>query len=673
MQTTDKNQFSQGICLAIDSATEVLALACGHIKQDGTLEILAEANAPANRRANVELLCRIDKMLKSVPIQNIAQDNNGEHHGSAAPQKGDGEPLTEDGHLAEDDCLAEGDHLKISDIDAIVVGRGPGSFTGVRIGVAAAKGLACAIGCPLFGVSTLDAIAHKAYASGITSKIAVIDDAMRKEVYPSLYTLKKPDEHLVCRLEPYTVEKPEDTIKRLAQEKKSLLCMGNGLIKYRDIFEEAGYTCADEELWAPTGSGLLYAFAQALKTGEQGSGDAATLLPIYTRLSDAEENERAALKEKAGKIPESGVADYNSGVANYSTNDKNDLKTEFSSNTKSTKPHPLILSIESSCDETAAAILDGNRQVCSSVIASQINFHARFGGVVPEIASRKHIEAIVAVVEKALEQANICYKDLDAIAVTQGPGLVGCLVVGLAFAKSLGFALDLPIIGVNHLEGHLYANLFVDPKIKPPFVALLVSGGHTMLVHVKKWGSYETLGSTLDDAVGEAFDKVAKALKLGYPGGPILSQLAKEGNSKAIHFPRAMLHSGDLSFSLSGLKTSVITYIKKQNDAGIKINLPDLAASFQAAVIDVQVSKALNACNQVDTHLLCLGGGVAANDALREALKTELGKHNIRVLYPKLADCGDNAAMIGAAACDLYKKQQFISLDADPIARMPLD
>ena len=713
----NQNTFKEGICLALDSATEMLSLACGYLHRGGSLEILAADNRPAPRKANVELLVRIDAMLKSA-------------------------------------------NLNITDMDTIVAGQGPGSFTGVRIGVATAKGLSAALGCPLFGVSTLDAIAHQAWHSSVRGKIAVIGDAMRKEIYPVRYLLENVDlagsmqaggqggaedgaqgskqggarddaenngqgdaqdgaqskTQSVVRLDPYMVAKPEDITSKFAAEKEELLCLGNGLIKYRDIFEEAGYNCADESLWVPTGEGMLYAFAQSLNGNTQGLaiddclktqegvaqepqtneaflGNPATLLPIYTRLSDAEENERIAHNIKDNKIPANGVAHYDFD-ANAKTDDPGcsdpALKTDSppnsadanptlkttrtsSNNTNAAKTSPLILSIESSCDETAAAVLNGNREVLSNVVASQIDFHARFGGVVPEIASRKHIEAIVTVAAEALEQANIGYKDLDAIAVTQGPGLVGCLVVGLAFAKGAAYALDLPIIGVNHLEGHLYANLFVDPKIEPPFIALLVSGGHTMLVHVKAWGSYEVIGSTLDDAVGEAFDKVAKALKLGYPGGPILSRLAKEGDKQAIRFPRAMMHSKDLSFSLSGLKTAVITYIKQQNDAGIPINLPNLAASFQAAVIDVQVSKALTACKSTNTHLLCLGGGVAANAALREALKTELGKHNIRVLYPNLADCGDNAAMIGAVACDLYKKQQFVTLDADPIARMHLN
>ena len=256
--------------------------------------------------------------------------------------------------------------------------------------------------------------------------------------------------------------------------------------------------------------------------------------------------------------------------------------------------------------------------------------------------------------------------------MTQGPGLVGALVVGVAFAKGLSFATGLPFIGVNHLEGHLYANRYVDSTLQPPFIALIVSGGHTMLIHVKQWGSYEVLGSTLDDAVGEAFDKVAKALGLGYPGGPIISKYAKTGHRRAIDFPRAMMHSGDFKFSLSGLKTAVITYIHNQQEAGMDIDLPNLAASFEAAVVDVLVSKSLTACKQTASKALCIGGGVAANPMLREELTKKLERRGIRVIMPELADCADNASMIASVALDLYDEGLFGSLSDDPIAHMPL-
>ena len=340
---------------------------------------------------------------------------------------------------------------------------------------------------------------------------------------------------------------------------------------------------------------------------------------------------------------------------------------------------PLVLSIESSCDETAMAVTDSHGVVCASVVATQIDFHARFGGVVPEIASRKHTEAIVGVLEETLAQAGAHFgcdtlapADLAAVGVTSGPGLVGALVVGVAFAKGLAVAADLPLIAVHHLEGHLMANLFETPGLKPPFVASLVSGGNTMLVHVRAWGDYEVLGATIDDAVGEAFDKVAKALGLGYPGGPVISKLAAKGNPRAIHFPRAMMHSGDYSFSLSGLKTAVITYIEGENRAGRPINLPDLAASFEAAVVDVQVAKAKTAVEQTGISDICIGGGVAANPELRAAYQKTFGKMGVRVTVPPMRACGDNAAMIGIPALRSYLAGNFAELTLDAAPNAPL-
>ena len=310
-------------------------------------------------------------------------------------------------------------------------------------------------------------------------------------------------------------------------------------------------------------------------------------------------------------------------------------------------------------------------------MATQIDFHARFGGVVPEIASRKHTEAIVGLFEETLARAGehfgcdtLVSPDLSAVGVTAGPGLVGALVVGVAFAKGLCVSTNLPLIAVHHLEGHLLANLFETPDLTPPFIASLVSGGNTMLVHVRAWGEYAILGTTIDDAVGEAFDKVAKALGLGYPGGPVISKLAAQGNPKAIRFPRAMLHSGDYSFSLSGLKTAVITYIEAENRAGRAINLPDLAASFEQAVVDVQVAKAVRAVEETGVHDFCVGGGVAANPALRTAYKEAFGKRGVRVTVPPMSVCGDNAAMIAVAALRSYRAQNFspLTLDANPNA-----
>jgi tRNA threonylcarbamoyl adenosine modification protein TsaD len=301
--------------------------------------------------------------------------------------------------------------------------------------------------------------------------------------------------------------------------------------------------------------------------------------------------------------------------------------------------------------------------------------------VVPEIASRKHTEAIVGVVDEAMELAGaalglagpLAFQALDAIAVTRAPGLIGALVVGVAYAKGLAFATGKPLVGVNHLEGHIFANVLADDLVQPPLVALLVSGGHTSLVHMPEWGVYHTLGETLDDAAGEAFDKVAKVLGLGYPGGPILSALAEKGDPAAIDFPRAMMKSGDYAFSLSGLKTAVITYIRHEHEAGREVCVPDLAASFQQAVIDVQVSKAVRAVTETGAKAFCLGGGVAANRALREALTAAIEPLGVHVSVPPMALCTDNAAMIAAAAHYRYGRGEFLDLDAEPSASGALD
>jgi len=333
----------------------------------------------------------------------------------------------------------------------------------------------------------------------------------------------------------------------------------------------------------------------------------------------------------------------------------------------------LLLAIESSCDETAAAVMRGGEELLSSVVATQVDFHARFGGVVPEIASRKHTEAIVGVVDEALERAGVTLGDLDALAVTYGPGLIGALVVGVAYAKGLSFASGVPLVGVNHLEGHLFANRLATPGLEPPLVALVVSGGHTALVHVPKWGVYRTLGATLDDAAGEAFDKVAKVMGLGYPGGPAISRLAEQGDPAAVPLPRAMLRSGDYDFSLSGLKTAVVTYVKREREAGREIPLADLAASFQAAVIDVQVAKTVRAAEEYGVRTVCLAGGVAANVALREALGTVLAERGIALSVPPLLLCTDNAAMIAAAGHFRLLRGGFFGLDQEASASLPLD
>ena len=572
--------------------------------------------------------------------------------------------------LARAALLLEEAGLVTGDVDAVAVGRGPGSFTGVRIGVATAKGIACGLGVALYGVSTLDSVAWRAWRAGVRGRLGVVADAMRKEVYPVRYEL---DDAGVTRLEPDMVAKPAQVAQAWAGEEDDIMLTGDGLLKYAEFFEGASFAFAPEELWLPDGQSLVSAFAQAFATGKAGSGDAAALVPVYTRLSDAEENEQARL----AKMTDPRDAQKRERLQREIERTDRAMrvsrpKSEGATEGVATYEPPFILAIESSCDETAAAVIDGGRDVLADCIASQIDFHKRFGGVVPEIASRKHTEAIVPTVMYTMEQAGLGFGDLSAVACTIGPGLVGALVVGVAFAKGLCFATGLPFIGVNHLEGHLYANRYVDPTIEPPFVALLVSGGHTMLVHVRGWGDYEVLGSTLDDAVGEAFDKVAKALELGYPGGPVLSRYAKDGDAKAIAFPRAMMHSGDLRFSLSGLKTAVITYINEQNKAGMSIDIPDLAASFTAAVVDVLVAKSLDACKQTGSRVLCIGGGVAANPDLREALAASLGKRGIRVIMPELSDCADNASMIASVGLDLFEAGERTGLDADPQAHMPL-
>ena len=309
-----------------------------------------------------------------------------------------------------------------------------------------------------------------------------------------------------------------------------------------------------------------------------------------------------------------------------------------------------ILAIESSCDETSAAVVLNGREILSNVIASQISTHEQYGGVVPEVASRMHIEAISGVVEEALLKANITLENIDAIGVTYGPWLVGALLVGLQFANGLAFASKKPLVGVNHIEGHICANYIQHKDLKPPFISLVVSGGHTFIVHVKDYGIYEVIGQTRDDAAGEAYDKVARALGLGYPGGPKIDKLAKEGNPKAITFPKANFHEETLDFSFSGVKSAVLNYLNKCNMQNIEINKADVAASFQQAVVDVLKDNVLLTCKKKNIDTIAIAGGVASNSTLRETLINEAGKKGIKVLFPTPILCTDNAAMIGSAA-----------------------
>lgn len=767
------------LVLSLDTATEAVAVGVGMRGAD-EMSVLRSAGLRVPRKANSLLLTQVDEQLQSVGVD-------------------------------------------VQDVREVVVGRGPGSFTGVRIGVSTAKGIAQGLGVPLFGVCTLDAIAwnfvdDEALATGAV--LAVVGDAMRGEVYPALFRLALGG---LQRLSDDTVCKPQEAAESWARELRGpVVLAGNGLAKHAEVFLDAlgeRAHLSDESLWAPTGGGLLQAYTQCRRGGRAGDGRAATVLPIYTRLSDAEENERAS--KESSEVPASGVrgvsedevtirpmsaddilevleiernafsdpwsegifaeelsaprrawfvAEDASGIVGYAgvavladdahvmnlavRQDRRHRGTgrrllgcmrematelgarlltlevrennhaarelyeseglelagarpryysdtgedalimwsrlpveEFGDRSRAassrckTDGESLILSIETSCDETAAAVLKGERDILGNVVASQIDFHARFGGVVPEIASRKHTEAIVGVVDEAMRRSGealecvgpLPFAELDAIAVTHGPGLVGALVVGLAYAKGLSYATNVPLVGVNHLEGHIFANILADPEIGPPLVALIVSGGHTSLIHMPTWGEYHTLGETLDDAAGEAFDKVAKFLELGYPGGPVLSRLAEEGNAAAIDFPRAMMRSGDYSFSLSGLKTAVITYIRHEREAGREIDIPDLAASFQAAIVDVQVAKAVRAVEETGVTSFCLAGGVAANPALREALRAALEPRGVRVGVPPLDLCTDNAAMIAVAARYRYERGERLSLDAEAIPGLRLD
>lgn len=733
----------------------------------------------------------------------------------------------------------------MADVGGFLVGRGPGSFTGVRIGISTAKGLARGANVPLMGGSTLDACAWSAWRSGVRGKLAVAADAMRGEVYPALYEV---DEDGPRRLfERERVVKAAAAAEEWAErpDAAELQLTGDGLVRYGKLFEEAGLMgCAlPRELWWPTGEGLLLAAASPEGLAAAGATDPALVLPVYTRLSDAEENERkrlglaesvntavtgvadelagrhlqvrpmaaadaeamAALERDcfAGAAHESWSAsmfleelDPNApaarswwvahdngeliGFAGGMVVDKDieildvavsrahrregiarkllshvsydaqmlgcttaSLEVEADNEAAialygslgfgeagrrrgyyaggvdalvmsaplplvlpvdAASPEPtaavardwpleapartpeeraelerrqLILAIESSCDETAVAIIDAEGALLANQVSTQIDFHARFGGVVPEIASRKHVEVIVGVVDAALEEAAeslgltggaLAPSELAAVGVTQGPGLVGALVVGVAFAKGFAYAAGKPLICVNHLEGHLFANKLTTPDLEPPFIFTLVSGGHTMLVHVRAWGDYEVLGETLDDAVGEAFDKVAKALGLGYPGGPVISRLAETGNPKAIDFPRALNSKGDYRFSLSGLKTAVTLYIEQETAAGRTISLPDLAASFEAAVFDVQYKKAKNALRETGAHEYCIGGGVAANPHLRRMMIEKLGRQGIRVTVPPQNACTDNAAMIAVVAREKFLRGEFapMNVDADP-------
>jgi N6-L-threonylcarbamoyladenine synthase len=331
-----------------------------------------------------------------------------------------------------------------------------------------------------------------------------------------------------------------------------------------------------------------------------------------------------------------------------------------------------ILGIETSCDETAAAVLEDGQHICSNIVLSQ-SIHHEYGGVVPELASRAHIKTLIPIIREALQVAHIGLGDLSTVAVTFGPGLVGSLLVGLSMAKSLAFALDIPLVGVNHIEGHIYANYLEHPQLKPPLLHLVVSGGHTQLIYQPELGQYRLLGQTLDDAAGESFDKVAKMLKMGYPGGPEIDRLSAEGDPHYVEFPRAYLQKNSLDFSFSGLKTSVLNYLDTYTPAKIQSRLADIAASFQAAVVDVLVEKCLRAASQQRVRQIAVAGGVACNSQLRTELKERAAGEHVEIFYPASLLCTDNAAMIAAAGYFHLKRGRRSALDLNAVANIGLD
>jgi len=332
----------------------------------------------------------------------------------------------------------------------------------------------------------------------------------------------------------------------------------------------------------------------------------------------------------------------------------------------------VILALETSCDETSAAVVTDGTEILSNVISSQVDVHRKFGGVVPEVASRKHLELINQVTAEAMSEAGLEFEDLDAIAVTYGPGLVGALLVGVSAAKAMAYGLDLPLVGVNHLEGHIYAGFLVEPELEFPLLCLVVSGGHTDLVYMERHGSFRLVGQSRDDAAGEAFDKVARTIGLGYPGGPVIERLARSGNSDAISLPRAYLEAGSFDFSFSGLKSAVINYLHRAGQRGAEVNKADLAAGFQKAVTGVLVDKTLAAARETGVSTILLAGGVAANSELRESLAGGAERISRRVVAPPPVLCTDNAAMIACAAYQKYLRGAFAPLTLNAVPNLKL-
>ncbi|MGM0601846.1 MAG: tRNA (adenosine(37)-N6)-threonylcarbamoyltransferase complex transferase subunit TsaD [Bacillota bacterium] len=330
------------------------------------------------------------------------------------------------------------------------------------------------------------------------------------------------------------------------------------------------------------------------------------------------------------------------------------------------------MALESSCDETAAAVSKNGLEILSNVVSSQVDLHKKFGGVVPEIASRKHLELLIPVIDEALEEAQLSFSDLDAVAATYGPGLVGGLLVGLTAAKTMSLFLNIPLIGVNHIAGHIYANFIANPAIEKPLICLTISGGHTDLLYFEDLQGYKILGRTKDDAAGEAFDKIARFMGLGYPGGPVIEKTALEGNPEAIDFPRAISNDDSFDFSFSGLKTAVMNYINNRKQKNEEINKADIAASFQEAVVDSLKIKLIKAVEKYEIKSVVLSGGVAANQRLRTVIESEVEKYGLNLYYPPLELCTDNAAMIAAVAYYQYLNREFadLSLSADPSLKL---
>ncbi len=346
-------------------------------------------------------------------------------------------------------------------------------------------------------------------------------------------------------------------------------------------------------------------------------------------------------------------------------------KVDYDDKLKRENEDIYILALESSCDETAASVNKNGLEVLSNVVSSQVDLHKKFGGVVPEIASRKHLELLLPVIDQALEEAGLEFKDLDAVASTYGPGLVGGLLVTLTAAKTISLALNIPLIGVNHIAGHIYANFIANPEIKKPLLCLTISGGHTDLLYFENLRGYKILGRTIDDAAGEAFDKISRFLGLGYPGGPAIEKAAVSGKKDAVDFPRADL-GNSYDFSFSGLKTSVMNYVNNEEQRGNQLNINDLAASFQEAVVDSLSSNLIQAVKKYDVKSVVLSGGVAANNRLRSVIAERLEKFDLNLYYPPLELCTDNAAMIGAVAYYQYLDRDFasLSISADPSLKL---